>query len=169
MYVMEFDHWYMNTFMIISQNHDALNKLLQTEFKTIDITPEQFLLLWIIRDYPPPVTLTLLSRMTFRAKPTVLGVLERMDRAGLIKKARKNHRREDAVAEITTEGIRVCGQALLIMKVLHRQLIPTLSDNEHKALQSILRKMLEASLKLQRQELQQPPGVSAGDHLPLKF
>ena len=169
MYSAEFSECHLNTFRLIHQTCNTMYSLWEKEFSTINITPEQFTILWILRDFPTPLTLTALSRATFRAKSTILGILERMQNSDLIEKIEKNQGKPGNVAILTAKGSKVCEQGLLIMKVLYRQLAPSISDEEHRSTQNVLQKLLKEFLRLQRINLESPPGTSQEKSSPLKW
>ena len=84
-YDLEFTDPAMTVWALLRQTHTAVNKVAEVRLAKKGLTPEKAAVLWACRDYPGIVTPAEIARLVFREAQTIAGLLNRMEREGLIK------------------------------------------------------------------------------------
>ena len=132
------------------------------------MTPEKLAVLWACRDYPGTLTPAELSRLLFRKENTVTGLLNRMERDGLIKRIPRRKGKPFVEVKITPKGEEAMSPALPVHKELIEELASDLSAEQQEKLQDSLRALRDKALETLRLE-PRPAGGRPGKAFALKW
>ena len=134
------------TFGILRQTWAALNKAAETRLAKAHLTPEKVAVLWACRDYPGTVTPAELSRLVFRENQTVAGLLNRMEKEGLVKRVPKRKGHPFTEVKLTAKGEKACGPGIQVMKGVVKDLVATMPQNKQEQLQKLLLELRDRAL-----------------------
>jgi MarR family transcriptional regulator for hemolysin len=138
MYDFEFAEPSMTTFNLIRQTWAALNKATEIRLAKIGLTPEKTAVLWACRDYPGALSPAEISRMLFRENQTIAGLLNRMEREGLVKRIPKRKGHPFTEVRLTEKGEELCGPAVEIMRQMIASILGGMPAERQGQLQELL-------------------------------
>ena len=168
MYDFQFSDPAFATHALLRQAWIAVSKVMEQRLAKVDLTPEKLAVLWACRDYPSTLIPAELSRLLFREEQTVTGLLNRMERDGLIKRIPRRKGKPFAEVKITPKGEETISQALPVHKELIGELASDLSAEQQENLQDMLRVLRDKSLETLRLE-PRPAGRPLGKTIALKW
>jgi MarR family transcriptional regulator for hemolysin len=161
MYDLQFSEVAMNTWAMIRQTWTALNKVAETRLAKTGLTPEKAAVLWACRDYPGTITPAEIARLTFRENQTIAGLLNRMEKDGLVKRIPKRKGHPFTEVKLTAKGEEACGPGVEIYKKLITGLMTDLSTDEQEQLQKLLRGLRDKMLDELHMEIKKPSGYDS--------
>ena len=138
MYDYKFSDVTLTTWALLRQTSSALQKVAERKLAKLGLTPEQVDVLWICRDYPDTLIPAEIARLIFREEQTVTGLLNRMEREGLLKRVPKRKGKPFTEVKITDKGTEAAGAGVAIAMSLITEIMSTLSAPEHEELQRLL-------------------------------
>lgn len=165
MYDFQFSDSAFATHTLLRQAWIAVNKAMEYRLAKVGLTPEKLAVLWACRDYPGTLIPAEIARLLFREEQTVTGLLNRMEREGLVKRIPKRKGKPFTEIEITRKGEEAISQALPLHKELIVELSSDLSAGQQKNLQESLRALRDKSLETLRVE----PRLARGKPITLKW
>jgi DNA-binding MarR family transcriptional regulator len=130
--------------VLLHQVSDAITKAREEELRQYNISMIQAGVLFIVKNAKAPVTPAEISRWLFREPHTVSGLLNRMQKQGLIKKTKDLDRKNLIRVTLTDKGEKAyqkSRQMKVVPKILNR-----LSQKERDAFRSQLEKLRTKSL-----------------------
>jgi DNA-binding MarR family transcriptional regulator len=146
-YDLEFTEPAMTVWMLLRQTHTAVNKVAEVRLAKKGLTPEKAAVLWACRDYPDVVTPAEIARLVFREAQTIAGLLNRMEREGLIKRIPKRKGRPYTQVKLTPKGEELVDPGIQVLRRLIESLTEDMPDKERerliKSLAAIRRKMMD--------------------------
>jgi len=131
--------------ILLGQTRDAICKARKRELEQYSVLPEQALVLFIIQAIGNEATPAEISRWLFREPHSVSGILERMKKDGLVRKAKDLHRKNLIRVMLTEKGQQAYNQSLK-RKSIH-QIMSSLSEEERQQLRSYLERLRSEALK----------------------
>ena len=143
-----------NLWVLLHQARDAVFKAREKELSQYGITTMESGVLFIIQRLGDKATPAEISRWIFREHHTVTSLLSRMERKGLITKARDLDRKNMWRVRVTEKGQKAYRQSVK-RESIHMAMSP-LSENERKQFESILREVRDESLKYSITEVTLP-------------
>lgn len=163
MYDIEYAESAMNTWTMLRQTATAVNKVAEVKLAKVGLTPEKAAVLWACRDYPGPLTPAEIARLVFRENQTIAGLLNRMEKEGLVTRIPKRKGRPFTEVKITPKGEKAVGPAVEVFKAIIKGLVADLSAGEQEQLLKLLRKLRrrmldELHLEPDRKPAVYPPG-----------
>ena len=168
MYDYQFSDAALTTWVLLRQTWIAMYKVAKAKLARIGLTPEQFNVLWVSRDYPGPLSAAELSRLIFREPSTITGLLSRMERDGLVKRVLNRTGKPFVEVQITDKGKEAIAPGIVILKALMTAMTP-LSPEEHTQLQRLLRVLQQAAGEQLHLDITPPPGYSPGEVIPVEW
>ena len=159
----------LTTWVLLRQTWSAMLNVAEAKVRKTGLTPEQIDVLWTCRAHHGPLTPAEISRRIFRRTQTVAGLLNRLEREGLLIRIPKRKGRPFTQVQITAKGEEACEPALDVAKDLVTRLMSPLSEEEHQQLQKLLRVLLQKGVEEMHLELSPPPGFSAGEVIPVEW
>jgi len=131
--------------VLLHQTRHVVFKIREKELKKYGISVMESGVLFILHTLGGKSTPAEISRWIFREHHTVSALLERMQKKGLIKKARDPNRKNIWSVSLTEKGRNAYSNSTKMDSLYNA--ISALSENECKQLESILRKMRDRALK----------------------
>jgi len=130
MYDLEFTDPAMTVWALLRQTHTAVNKVAEVRLAKKGLTPEKAAVLWACRDYPGIVTPAEIARLVFREAQTIAGLLNRMEREGLVKRVPKRKGRPYTQIRLTPKGEGLVDPGIQILRSLIESLTEDMPDAE---------------------------------------
>jgi DNA-binding MarR family transcriptional regulator len=170
MYDLEFADAPMTTWTILRQTWIVANKVAETKLAKKGLTPEHLAVLWICRDHPGPVTPAEIARLVFREAQSIAGLLNRMEKEGLVKRIPKRKGRPYTEIKLTQKGEDLCSPGIEIQKKIIMDFSADMPAKErdqfHKTLKGLRIKMLD---QLHMEIDEEPTGLPQNKPLILKW
>lgn len=167
MYDYKFSDVALTSWVLCRQTWSGMQKVAERKLAKSGLTPEQVDILWICRDYPGLMTPAELSRLIFREEQSVTGLLNRMEREGLVRRYAKRKGKPYTEVKITDKGTEAADAGVQVAKALITEVMSTLSPPEHEELQRILRVLQGKIAELLYIEVV-PADYSAKDTIPVR-
>jgi DNA-binding MarR family transcriptional regulator len=131
--------------LLLRRTEEAIQNARREELRTYKITPENAAVLHIISDLGGSARPLELSRWLFRKLHTVHGLLERMEKGGLIKKVSDSGRKNGVRVVLTDEGRDLYRQTRQLR--VPRKVFSALSEEQRLQLTSFLTILLDKARK----------------------
>lgn len=163
MYDYHFPDSAFTAWVLVSQTWSAMYRVAERQLARVGLTPEKTEVLRICTEYPSPLTPAEISRLVFRQSQTVAGLLDRMEKEGLVTRVPKRKGRPFAEVKITPKGEELIGPAKEKAMTFIAKLMSSLSAEELEELQRLLRKIRQTALDELYIELSPAPGSTASD------
>jgi DNA-binding MarR family transcriptional regulator len=162
LYDFQFQDARLTAWFLVTQTWPAMYRVLEVELAKVGLTPEKLNVLWLCTDHPPPLIPAEISRFLFRKSHSVAGLLNRMERDGLVKRVPKRKGHPFTEVQITAKGRELVAPGKDVALSLIGKLMSPLSEEELTQLQKLLRKLRQYALEEMRMELKPWPGVGWG-------
>jgi len=146
----------------------AMNKVAETRLLEVESTPETVGVLWACRDYPGPLHPAEIARLVFRAPHTVVGILNRMEKEGLVVRIPKEPGHPFTEVKLTAKGEEACAPAIDILKDVIAETMSVLSEEELEQLLKLTRVLLLNALDMLHMKLKPSPGAPEEVTMPVK-
>jgi DNA-binding MarR family transcriptional regulator len=166
MYEMAFAEPSMTTWAVLRQTWTAVNKAAEVKLAKVGLTPEKAAVLWACLQYPAELTPAEIARLMFRENQTIAGLLNRMEKEGLVKRIPKRKGHPFTEVKITDKGKKLASPGIEVYKKLITGLVADLSVKEQEQLQKLLRALRGKMLDELHMELKNPAGYSEGKPIP---
>jgi DNA-binding MarR family transcriptional regulator len=161
MYDLEFEEIAMSTWAVLRQTSIAVNKAAEVKLAKVGLTPEKAAVLWACKDYPGTLTPAEIARLVFRENQTIAGLLNRMEKEGLVTRVPKRKGHPFTEVKITPKGEKLTGPGIEVYKGLIKGLVSGMSVDEQKQLQKLLRVLRQKMLDELHMELDKQPAAYA--------
>jgi DNA-binding MarR family transcriptional regulator len=161
MYDFEFEESAMNTWAMLRQTWIAVNKAAEVKLAKVGLTPEKAAVLWACKDYPGTLTPAEIARLVFRENQTIAGLLNRMEKEGLVTRVPKRKGHPFTEVKITAKGEKLASPGIEVYKSLIKGLVSGLSVDEQKQLQKLLKVLRQKMLDEMHMDLDKGPGAYA--------
>ena len=137
--------------------------LFMEECAAFDMTPVQYAALVAIREYPGIDATRLAGQIAFD-RPTIGGVLERLEAKGLILRKATPHDKRLKLLHLTDEGMRLLTASETAVDTAQDRILEKLTVPERRQLVALLTKLVDLNNAVTRAPRQQPPpGPAAND------
>ena len=134
-YDFEFSDLAMTTFTTLRQAWIAVNKLAEDRLAKVGLTPETIAVLWACRDYPGTLIPAEIARLTHRENQTIAGMLNRMEKTGLLERIPKRKGKPFTEVKITARGEKMLADGLPIFRSTLADLISDMPVKKQKEFQ----------------------------------
>jgi len=131
--------------VLLHQTCDAILRARENELRQTGTSPAQATVLFILKAVTVPATPAEISRWLFREPHTVSGLLNRMEKQGLVRKV-KNLERKNMIRIVITEKGEQAYQWAREMKVISK-ILACLSPEERSNLKTYLKALRNEALK----------------------
>ena len=159
MYDFQFRDPTFATYTLLRQAWIAVNKVSETKLAKKGLTPEKLAVLWACRDYPGTLIPSEIARLLFREPQTIAGLLNRMEREGLIKRTPKRKGKPFTEVKITPKGEKAIGPGLDVHRALIAELASDLPVEQQEQLQNLLRALRDKAVEKLHLEAKPVPGT----------
>jgi len=113
-------------------------------FRQYGLTPSQYNVLRILRGEGKPLPCLEIAERMIQVVPAITGLLDRLEKQGLVRRERSNDDRRVIHVEITDEARKILSELDRPVLDLHRVLLGHLSRSELKELNRLLEKSRES-------------------------
>jgi DNA-binding MarR family transcriptional regulator len=134
-----------NLWVLLHQVSDIIFNAREEELREYGLPATQAEVLFVIKAIGDKVTPAQISRMIFRRPHSVSGIIDRMAKAGLVKRAKDLDRKNLVRVTITDKGQKAYKQALKRKSV--QKIMSSLSEAERQKLKSLLETLRNKGLK----------------------
>jgi len=141
MYDFEFSENAMTTWTMLRQSWTAINKVAEVKLAKANLTPEKAAVLWACRDFPGTLTPAEIARLLFRENQTIAGLLNRMEKDGLVKRIPKRKGHPYTEIRLTAKGEKACGPGVEVYKKVITGLFSDMGETEQQQLRKTLKKL----------------------------
>ena len=145
----------LQLWVLLLRTEEAIFKARQRELNAYDISLIGAGALIVIRALEGRATPAKIARWLFREPHSVAGLLNRMERQGLVRRTKDLDRKNLIRVTLTEKGEKVCDQ-VSERGTLHR-ILAGLPEEQRRQLESILQILLDRALKELAQEVNLPP------------
>ena len=157
MYDYQFDDDAFAAWVLMHQTWYTMRKSEERKLAKVGLTPERLQVLSVCTDYPGTLIPEEISRLIFRDSQSVSGLLNRMERDGLVRRVPKRKGRPFTEVKMTAKGQELRNQAKERDLAHISNIMSCLSAEEIKQLTQLLRKIRQSVLDELRIELLPPP------------
>ena len=161
MYDFEFEETAATTWAVLRQTWIAVNKAAEVKLAKVGLTPEKAAVLWACKEYPGTLTPAEIARLVFRENQTIAGLLNRMEKEGLVTRVPKRKGHPFTEVKITSKGEKLASPGIEIYKGLIKGMVSGLSVDEQKQLQKLLKVLRQKMLDEMHMDLDKGPGAYA--------
>jgi len=151
----EYDLW-----LLLIRAQRVTYKAREKELSRYGLSPEQSAILNITQASGGRVTMAEISRLMFRERHSINGLVTRMEEKGLVKKVRDQRRKNIVRVALTEKGERAFQQSTR-RESIHR-IMSRLTEEQRRQLGSVLPSLIESSLeeldRYYRQPFSRPSG-----------
>jgi DNA-binding MarR family transcriptional regulator len=169
MYNFEFEEMAMGTWAALRQTWISVNKVSELKLAKVDLTPEKAAVLWACRDYPGTLTPAEIARLMFRENQTIAGLLNRMEKEGLVTRIPKRKGHPFTEVKITPKGEKLVGPGVEVFRGIIKGLVSGMSVEEQKQLQKLLKTLRQKMLDEMHMEIDRQPDVYKGKPISVKW
>lgn len=159
----------LNTYIMVHHAWLAVSKLAENRLSKIGLTAETLTILWGIRDYSGKLNPAELARLSHRDKQTISGLLNRMEKMGLISRTRKRKGQPTTKVEITAEGRQTCDAGIPIFKSVLKDIFSSFSMEQREQLQKLTRALRNNALEQLHHEVHPPSSDIIPRSFPIKW
>ena len=146
---------YYSLWVLLHQTADALSKTRDNELrKSVGISRMQAAVLFIVKAITGPATPAEISRWLFREPHTVSGILERMEKKGLVRRSKDLERKNMIRVELTEKGEEALQRSRELTAV--RNILLCLSDEELENLRRYLETLRNKAIEELRIDYELP-------------
>jgi len=146
----------------------AMNRVAEARLLEVGSTPETVGVLWACRDYPGPLHPAEIARLVFRAPHTVAGMLNRLEKEGLVIRIPKEPGHPFTEVKLTEKGREVCMPRIEILKDVIAETMSVLSEEELEQLCELTRPLQMKALEMLHMKLKHSPGAPEEVTMPIK-
>jgi DNA-binding MarR family transcriptional regulator len=169
MYDFEFSENAMTTWTMLRQTWTAINKVAEVKLAKADLTPEKAAVLWAGRDYPGTLTPAEIARLLFRENQTIAGLLNRMEKDGLVKRIPKRKGHPYTEIKMTAKGEEACGPGVEVYKKVITGLFSDMGEAEQQQLRKTLKKLRDKMAEQLHIEAEKPNAYKQDKSIDLKW
>lgn len=134
-----------NLWLLLHQVADIIFYAREQELKEYKLPGMQAEVLFAIKAIGDEATPADIARWLFRRPHSVSGILDRMSKAGLVKKSKDLHRKNLIRISLTEEGEKAFAQALKRASI--QKIISALNEDQKRQLESLLETLRNRGLK----------------------
>jgi MarR family transcriptional regulator for hemolysin len=168
-YDLEFTDPALTTYILVRQSWLAINRYAEAKLAKVGVTPEKFLVLWACRDYPGPLIPAEIARISHRENQTIAGLLNRMEKEGLVQRIPKRKGHPFTEVKITARGQKLLAAALPVFRSVVSELISDMPQQKQKECQGWHRELRDKALDKLHLVAESPTESVIGKPINLKW
>ena len=169
MYDLEFKENAMTTWNMLRQTWTAVNKVAEVKLAKVRLTPEKAAVLWACRDFPGTLTPAEVARLLFRENQTIAGLLNRMEKDGLVKRIPKRKGHPFTEIKLTPKGEKACDPGIEAYKEVITGLFSDMGEAEQKQLRKTLKTLRDKMAQELHIEAETPRAYDQDKSIDLKW
>ena len=161
MYDHQFSDPVFTALIQLRQTWSAVYRAMERELAKVGLTPIKTFVLWLCKDYRGTLSPVEISRLLFRESQTIAGLLARMERDGLVRRAPRRKGQPFTQVQITAKGEELLRPGKRVIMALGANILSSLSAEELEQFQELLRKVQQRALEQLGVELRPwPPALA---------
>jgi DNA-binding MarR family transcriptional regulator len=125
----------------ILRTNDQLQIRLERLFRQFGLTPSQYNVLRILRGEGQPLPITEIGARTITLVPGMTGLIDRLERAGMVRRDRSPQDRRVIYVEITPKALEILAKLDEPLMELHSQMVGGLSESEKRDIVRLMEKL----------------------------
>lgn len=168
-YDLEFSDQALTTYTLVRQAWLAVNRYAEARLAKVGTTPETFLVLWTCKDYPGPLIPAEIARISHRENQTIAGLLNRMEKQGLVLRIPKRKGHPFTEVKMTAKGKKLLDAALPVFKSIVGDLLSDMSLQKQKECQAWHRELRDKALDKLHLVAETPPERVTGKPITLRW
>ena len=168
-YEVEFSDQSLTTYTLVRQAWLAINRYAEGRLAKVGVSPEQFLVLWNCRDYPGPLIPAEIARIAHRENQTIAGLLNRMEKDGLVQRIPKRKGHPFTEVQMTAKGEKLLDAALPVFRSVVSELISDMPIQKQKECQGWHRELRDKALDKLHMVAESPTESVTGKPIDLKW
>lgn len=137
---------YYDLWVQLARTRRVIFKVREHELSQLGLTPHQAAFLHILNAHGDDMTIAQISQLTYRELHTVLGIINRMEHSGLVRKVKDVGRHNVIKIALTENGRKAYLQSIGRCRI--HEIVAQLSKEEQQQLDSILSKLLDKACQL---------------------
>ena len=169
MYDLKFSDPSLTSWALMRQTWAVMDKVAETKLGKIGLTPEKIAVLWACREHPGPLIPAEIARFVSRESQSVTGLLNRMEREGLVTRIPKRKGRPFTEIKLTPRGDEVCDKGIAVLKKVVEDQMASLKKEEMGQLNMRLKSLRQQAVDTLHLELTLPPNVAPEKEIALKW
>jgi DNA-binding MarR family transcriptional regulator len=169
LYDLEFTDQALTTYTALRQAWVAVNRLAEARLGKLGLTPETLAVLWAARDYPDKLIPAEIARLTHRENQTIAGLLNRMEKSGLITRIPKRKGKPFTEVQITAKGRKLCDEGVPVLKSMVLDLIAAMPIAKQKECREWHRGLRDKALDKLHLEVGPEAGGVLKKPIPIKW
>ena len=138
------EHFYQ-LWVLLNQARDAAFRAREKELSVYGLTGIQAGVLFVIKTIGEKATPSEISRWLLREPHTISSLVDRMQKEGLVTKARKPGKKREIMVTLTEKGAQAYNQSLNRGSI--KEIMSCLSEQELRQLRPLLERIRDKSLK----------------------
>jgi len=131
----------MRAWMLLHQTTSSIGKCEDKTFGPLGLTTQQHAVLMAVKFSPTPPTLTQIADWVDRHINSITLIVDRMEKGGLVKRARNAHDRRSYCLEMTAKGQKHLQTGIETDMPLIQEILCCLSNEELQAMSDFLEKI----------------------------
>ncbi len=135
----------LNTWLLLMQARDAMDKEMRVALSRQSVTAEQVRVLFFLSHYPDGATVDEISIWCFIEKASTIQQLTRMEKIGLVSRKKKDHQRH-VFFHLTGEGEQQLKLSAKTSNAMIKQIEQQLSEKDVQRLNEDLKRIRDSSL-----------------------
>jgi MarR family transcriptional regulator for hemolysin len=168
-YDLEFSDAALTTYMVLRQAWLAVNRVAEVRLAKVGLTPEKFLVLWACRDYPGALIPAEIARIAHRENQTVAGLLNRMEKEGLVQRVPKRKGHPFTEVKMTAKGEKLLADGLPVFQSVVSDLMSDMPAKKQQECQEWHRALRDKALDRLHLEAKRPAESVSGKPITLKW
>jgi DNA-binding MarR family transcriptional regulator len=168
-YDLEFSDQALTTYTLVRQTWLAINKYAETRLAKVGLTPETFLVLWTCRDYPGTLIPAEIARISHRENQTIAGLLNRMEKEGLVLRVPKRKGHPFTEVKMTAKGKKLLDVGLPVFRSVLSDLLSDMPVKKQKECQEWHRALRDKALDRLHLVAESPPESVIGKPINIKW
>jgi DNA-binding MarR family transcriptional regulator len=168
-YDLEFSDQALTTYTLVRQAWLAINRYAETKLAKVGLTPEKFLVLWSCRDYPGPLIPAEIARIAHRENQTIAGLLNRMEKEGLVLRIPKRKGHPFTEVKMTAKGKKLLEAGLPVFRAIVSDLLSDMPVQKQKECQAWHRALRDKALDKLHLVAESPTESVIGKPINLKW
>jgi len=138
-----------DAWQLLHVTYDSLVKCEEEKLaKYFELPLQQYLVLRVLKYAPAPVTATVVSSWLDRNHVSISAIVNRMEKAGLLKRVDNLKDRRSAILVITPKGEKIFRKTYISAEALPSKVLSVLSEEELNTLIKLLSKIREHTFEI---------------------
>ncbi len=168
-YDLEFSDTVLTTYALLRQAWLAVNRVAEARLARVGITPEKLLVLWACRDHPGPLIPAEVARIAHRENQTIAGLLNRMEKEGLVQRIPKRKGHPFTEIKMTGKGEKLLADGLPVFRSAVSDLMADMPAKKQKECQEWHRELRDKALDKLYLEVKRSPESMTGKPITLRW